>query len=63
MDTTKGKVTVDQVECLGRIKVEVKRLYRVKHARPTETPTTLAKPITEVSEKLLKGKAIVNSVG
>jgi len=54
---------VDQIERIGEIRVEVDRMYRGKHARPRTFPTTLAKPIKEIPEKLLKGKAIVNNVG
>lgn len=62
-DTADGKASVDQVKNIGRIKLEVNRIYRVKLASPRYVSKTLGKQITEVSEKMLKGKAIVNTIG
>lgn len=54
---------MDRVKSIGRIKLEVDRIYRDKYTNPIYASKNLEKPITEASEKMLKGKAIVHTIG
>lgn len=53
---------MDRLTDLGRIKVTVQRVYLEKRAVPQRCPKDDGDQITEVSEKMLKGKAIVSTV-
>ena len=55
--------SVAEVKDLGKIRVTVRRVHRMKRASPLHTPKDrLHKPLSEVSEKTLKGRAIANTV-
>ena len=52
-----------KAEDLGKIEVRIHRIHRTKRAFPLFSSTDISdKPIVEVSEKTLKGKAIANTV-
>ncbi len=55
-------MTSSDLENLGRIRVTAQRVLRTRRALPHHNYGIHHKPVTEVSEKLLKGKAITNTV-
>lgn len=59
-DTAGIGLSVDDVKDLGRIRVKVCRIYRFKRAVPLYSTRQAQEPVTEVSEKILKGKATGN---
>lgn len=62
-DTVDSGPSVAEVKDLGKIQVSIRRVHRTKRALPLHTPKDkIGKPIVEVSEKILKGRAIVNTV-
>lgn len=62
-DTVDSGPSVAEVKDLGKIQVSIRRVHRTKRALPLHTPKDkIGKPIVEISEKILKGRAIVNTV-
>lgn len=60
-ETTDSQAPSD-VQNLGRIQVKVARVHRDLRSTPIRAKGATQKPITEVTEKILKGKAIANTV-
>lgn len=54
--------TLSDVQNLGRIQVKVARVHRILRSTPIRPNKVTQKQITEVTEKVLKGKAIANTV-
>lgn len=62
-DTVDSGPSVAEVKDLGKIRVSICRVHRTMRALPIHTQKdAIEKPIVEVSEKMLKGKAITNTV-
>ncbi len=61
-DAAGAGLSVDDVKDLGRIQVNVRRIIRTKRSIALNRDTRPVQPVTEVSEKILKGKAIGNTV-
>lgn len=61
-DNADTKSSPEKLKSLGRIQVKVQRVLRTVRAVPSHCPKIMEKPITEVSEKMLKGKAVTNTV-
>lgn len=55
-------MSVDDVKDLGRLRVKIWRVHRTKRAVPRPCSMRTQGPVTEVSEKILKGRAIGNIV-
>lgn len=57
-----SRVSLSDVQNLGRIQVTVGRVHRPLRSTPLRTTKWKQEPVTEVTEKVLKGKAITNTV-
>lgn len=61
-ETIDSQTSLSDVQNLGRIQVEVGRVHRIPRSTPIRATKASQKPVTEVTEKILKGKAIANTV-
>ncbi|CAF9915506.1 MAG: hypothetical protein ALECFALPRED_010231 [Alectoria fallacina] len=61
-DTFDFHTSLSDVQNLGRIQVKVARVHRILRLTPIRATKGIQKPVTEVTEKILKGKAIANTV-
>ena len=62
-DTMDSGPSMTEVKDLGKIRVTIRRVHRTKRASPLyASKDKMGRPIVEVSEKILKGKAISNTV-
>lgn len=61
-DSMDSATSLAEMKGIGKISVTVHRVHRIKRAIPRRSIVGHQKPITEVSEKVLKGKAIANTV-
>ncbi len=58
MDGT--RLLPEQIKNLGSFRIEIGRIQRTPREQPLTIPYSTYKPITSVSEKLIKGKSIRN---
>jgi len=58
-ETTRSNAFPVKMQKLGQIQL---KLVRVRHGKTVKTPTTVLNRVGEVSEKVMKGKAIANTV-
>ena len=61
-ETVHSPISLSDVQDLGRIRVTVGRVHRSLRSTPRRSTKEKQKPVTEVTEKVLKGKAITNTV-
>lgn len=61
-ETVDSQTSLSDVQNLGRIQVKVARVHRILRSTPIQATKGKHKPVTEVTEKVLKGKAIANTV-
>ena len=61
-ETVHSQISLSEVQNLGKIQVIVKRVHRSLRTTPRRSTKEKDEPVTEVTEKVLKGKAITNTV-
>ena len=61
-ETVHSQISLSDAHNLGRIQVVVGRVHRSLRRTPRRSTKEKDEPVTEVTEKVLKGKAITNTV-